>query len=71
VVNFSDNAAQALVQAPWEELRGRDWRLIDALSAATYDRSGDHMRDPGLYVDLGPWSCHFFRLDPLEGLRRR
>jgi Alpha amylase, catalytic domain len=59
VVNLSDSAAQARVQLPWEELRGKTWRLVDALSGESYDRSGDEMRDPGLYVDLKPWNYHF------------
>jgi Alpha amylase, catalytic domain len=65
VVNLSDNAAQARVHVTWDELRGKTWRLVDALSDATYDRNGDEMRDLGLYVDLGPWACHFFRLQQL------
>jgi hypothetical protein len=65
VVNLSDTGAQARVQAPWDEIRGKTWRLVDALSGATYDRNGDEMRDPGLYVDLGPWNYHFFRLHRL------
>jgi Alpha amylase, catalytic domain len=59
VVNLSDNAGQARVQLPWEELKGKTWRLVDALSGETYDRNGDEMRDPGLYVDLKPWNYHF------------
>jgi len=47
---------------PWDELRGKSWRLHDALSGEAYDRSGDEMRDAGLYVDLGPWQCHLFRV---------
>ena len=62
IVNLSDSAAQAVVQAPWDELRGKSWRLVDVLSGQTYERNGDEMRDPGLYVDLKPWNCHFFRL---------
>jgi hypothetical protein len=65
VINFSDGTAQALIRVPWDELRGKTWRLCDALSGETYDRSGDEMRDSGIYVDLGPWKCHFFRLNPL------
>ena len=62
IVNLSDSAAQARVQVPWEELRGKTWRLVDVLSGQTYERNGDEMRDPGLYVDLKPWNCYFFRL---------
>ncbi len=65
VVNFSDRTSQAHVQVPWDELTGELWRLVDVLSGETYDRSGDDMRDNGLYVDLGPWKYHFFRLTPL------
>ena len=65
VVNLSDSAAQAHIQMPWDELRGKIWHLVDALSDATYDRHGDEMRDPGLYVDLKPWDFYFFRLQQL------
>jgi len=65
IVNYSGASAQARVSVPWDEMRGRTFRLLDALSGAIYDRSGDEMRDPGLYVDLGPWECHFLRLNPL------
>jgi hypothetical protein len=65
VVNLSDNAAQGQVQIPWDELRGKTWRLTDALSGYTYERNGNEMRDPGLYVDLRPWNCHFLRLQSL------
>ena len=62
VVNFSDGNSQALVHVPWDELRGKKWRLADALSEEVYDRSGNKMRDSGLYVDLPPWGYHVFVL---------
>jgi hypothetical protein len=62
VVHFGDGAAQARVQLPWDELRGKTWRLADALTGEVYDRSGDEMRNPGLYVDLEPWKCHVFQV---------
>lgn len=65
VVNFGQGSAQALVRVPWDELKGKTWRLTDRMSGETFDRSGDEMRDSGLYVDLGPWKYHFFRLNPL------
>ena len=65
IINFGQETVQARVQVPWDELRKKQWRLSDVLSGETYDRSGDEMRDAGLYVYLLPWSCHFFRLDPL------
>jgi hypothetical protein len=65
VIHFGGDNAQARVQLPWDELRGKTWRLDDALSGEVYDRSGDEMRDAGLYVDLGPWKCHVFRMSAL------
>ncbi len=56
VINLSDSAVQARVRVPWEEVRGNTWRLVDALSDATYDREGDDMSNNGLYIDLPPWA---------------
>ena len=60
MVNLSGHPAQAQVQAPWPDLEGKTWRLTDSLSEAAYDREGSGMRDPGLYVELGPWGSHCF-----------
>ena len=65
VINFRQEAAQARVRVPWDELRGKQWRLNDVLSGESYDRSGDEMRDAGLYVELGPWKCHLFQVGAL------
>ena len=65
IINFNNGASQALVKVLWDELRGKKWHLYDVLSGETYDRSGDEMRESGLYVDLGPWKFHFFRLNAL------
>jgi hypothetical protein len=62
VVNFRQDTAQARVRVPWDELRGKKWRLDDVLSGESYDRSGDELRDAGLYVDLGPWQFHLFQV---------
>jgi len=62
VINFREEAAQARVHLPWDELCGKEWRLSDVLSGETYDRSGNEIRDDGLYVELGPWKCHLFQM---------
>jgi hypothetical protein len=59
IVNLSDLPAQALVQVPWEGAGDRMWRLKDVLLGTTYERRGGGMLSPGLYVELGPWNCHF------------
>lgn len=61
VVNLSDYPVQAQVQVRWADAGGGKWRLIDVLSGATYERDGDGMLLPGLYVELGPWNHHFFQ----------
>jgi hypothetical protein len=65
VINFGENAAQARVHVPWDELRGKPWHLSDLFSDESYDRSGDEMRDAGLYVELTPWKTQLFRLHAL------
>jgi hypothetical protein len=58
VVNLSDSAAQGLVLLPWDELKGRTWRMTDLFSQKEYERSGDELCGQGLYVDLPPWGYH-------------
>ena len=65
IINYKQDASQARVHVPWDALRGKQYRLNDVLSGQTYDRSGDEMRDAGLYVDLGPWQCHLFQMRAL------
>ena len=60
VVNLSGAPAQAQVRMPIDSLRGRTWPLKDAFTSAVYERQGDGMCDPGLYVDLPPWGIHMF-----------
>jgi len=62
VINFRQDPAQALVHMKWDDLREKQWRLEDVLSGAIYDRDGSTMQDAGLYVDLKPWECQFFRM---------
>jgi len=60
-INLSDHPLQARIQVPWADARGANWELMDILSGASFERSGDEMVSPGLYVELGPWNYHFFR----------
>jgi hypothetical protein len=63
MVNLSNTAVQARVCVPWSDVGGSVWRLTDALSDAVYERHGDEIGGEGLYVELAPWSFHFFRCD--------
>jgi glycosidase len=62
VVNDSDQQSAGRVRIPWDELKGRTWTLADALSDVEYERAGEEMVDPGLFVDLRPFGFHVLRL---------
>ena len=65
IVNLSAGSAVGHVQAPWEDLRGRSLRLVDPTQGVVFERSGDDLCD-GLYVELGPWGWHLFRVEPVD-----
>ena len=58
VVNQAAHGSQGWVALPWEVLRGTRWRLTDLLDGRVYDRDGDELAGPGLYIDLPPWGTH-------------
>ncbi len=62
IVNLSEHRSQALVPFPWEDLAGRTWRLTEAFYGEIYERDGQELRQPGLFVDLEAWGFHFFRV---------
>ncbi len=62
VVNLAGDASTGLVHVPWPELRGCAVRLDDRMSGASFDRRGGDLCD-GMYVELGAWSWHLFRVD--------
>jgi len=66
VVNLSDYTSQAQVQVPWADVPGGHWKLADLLSGAVFERDGNQMRSPGLYVELEPWHYHFLRCSPVK-----
>jgi hypothetical protein len=66
VINLSDFPSQAMVKVAFDELRGKQWRLTDVLSGEVYDRNGDGLLSPGLYVDLQPWKYHFLQLREIQ-----
>jgi hypothetical protein len=61
-VNYASNQSQCRVQLPFSDLSGTQWRLHDLLGGASYDRDGDELCGPGLYLDESPWSARIFSL---------
>jgi hypothetical protein len=66
IVNLSESPAQARVRVPWTDNGRGTWQLVDALSGVSYERDGNEMRSPGLYIELGPWNYNFFQCLPLN-----
>ena len=64
-VNYGGGQSQCYLELPWADLAGRQWRLDDRLGKASYDRDGDTLLSPGLYLDMPAWGYHFFELLPL------
>jgi hypothetical protein len=62
VVNLSDFGSQAHVPVPWADLSGRSWRLTESFTGEVFERDGNKLRSPGLYVDLHPWGFHVLSL---------
>lgn len=58
-VNLNDQAVQARIVVAWPELGGGPCLFTDAFSGGRYEREGDELMRPGLYVELGPWGYHF------------
>jgi hypothetical protein len=61
LVNLSGGRSQCQVKVPWDELKGTSCCLIDLLTGAVYERKGDEMVDPGIYIDLEAWGFHFLK----------
>ena len=64
VVNFGDQQGQCYVPLDLPGLRGRRVLLRDLFSEARYERDGDSLRSPGLYLDLAPYQFHWFEVIP-------
>ena len=63
VVNLADHHSQAMIQLPWEDLRGRSWRLVETLNWECYVRDGDELSAGGLFVELDAWRYHFLKFE--------
>jgi glycosidase len=61
-VNYAPHQSQCYLWLPFPDLKSRQWVLKDLMSTATYQRDGDGLISPGLYLDVGPWHYHVFEL---------
>ncbi len=70
VVNYAPKRTQGLVRFSGRELENQNWRLRDSLTEVTLERSGNELHNPGLFVALGPWDCHFLQFFQDQGSAR-
>ncbi|MCZ4553525.1 alpha-amylase family glycosyl hydrolase [Gordonia rubripertincta] len=65
VVNLSAETASAAVSVDWDDLRGKEFELVDGTRDLRFTRRGDDLRR-GMFVELGPWLWHLLRIDPID-----
>jgi hypothetical protein len=61
-VNYAPNQSQCYLALPWPNLQGQIYRLNNLMGTDSYDRSGDSLLAPGLYLDLPAWGNAVFEL---------
>jgi hypothetical protein len=64
VVNVADHQSQARIALPWKDLLGSNWIVDDPVSLDQYERTGEELTGPGLFVDLDSWGYHIFKIRP-------
>jgi hypothetical protein len=62
VVNAGSTRGQCRLPIPERRLAGRSVILEDRLSSVQYDRPGNDLTSPGLYLDLEAEAYHLFRV---------
>jgi hypothetical protein len=62
VVNLSGAPAQGRVPLP-SRFGDGPWRLSGLIDDADFERNGDELVDPGLFVALGPWEYHLLGIE--------
>ena len=65
-VNYAPHQSQCYIRLPLPEIGGRAWRLKDLMGTAAYDRDGNDLQSPGLYLDVAPWQYHVFEMSLLS-----
>jgi glycosidase len=54
-VNYAPNQSQCSIPLLWPDLGGQMYQLKDLMGSGIYDRTGDSLLSPGLYMDLPAW----------------
>jgi glycosidase len=62
VVNYAPHASQCYLRLPFADLADGERRLQDLFSNQRYDRRGEELRSPGLYLDVPGWRYGAFSI---------
>ncbi|HEY8037035.1 MAG TPA: alpha-amylase family glycosyl hydrolase [Methylobacter sp.] len=61
-VNYAPNQSQCSIPLLWPDLGERMYQLKDLMGSEIYDRTGDSLLSPGLYMDLPAWGYGVYEL---------
>jgi hypothetical protein len=61
-VNYSPLQSQCRLRIPFADIASSQWRFEDLFSHTIYDRSGNDLRDNGLFLDEPGWKYYAFTL---------
>ncbi len=62
-VNYSNHQAQCHLPLPFTDMLGARFHLVDVMGQEEYDRDGNELTAPGLYLDLRAWHYNVFMLE--------
>ena len=62
VVNYAPNQSQCYIPVLWPDIGEQMYQLKDLMGTESYDRTGDSLLSPGLYVDLPAWGYGVYEL---------
>lgn len=62
VVNFAPHESQCFLRLPFGDLPGRSILLEDLMGHEAYERDGTTVYNQGMFLNMGAWEYHVFRL---------
>lgn len=66
VVNLAAHRSQCYAPLDMEHLTSHNWKMRDLLGPESYKRSGDDLKNQGLYLDLPAHGAQLFHFEPVN-----
>ena len=64
VINLAPHRSQCFVSLAGKNISAHDWQMRDLLGSENYERFGDDLAKPGLYLDVSAYAAQIFRFNP-------